>query len=396
MSFWQSLAGTQVIRLASADPTSALRAFQNANVTLLDVTMVDELTWQFVVSRKDGKIVRKLAEKRGDRYLLVKQNGYYWSIVYLYKRPVLVVGMLLMVLFSWWLSGRVLFVRVEGNIQLSDRLIIEEASKCGIYFGASVKDVGSQQIKNNLLSNIPQLQWAGVRIQGCVAVISVQEGAVTQPKEPVYDVSSIVAAKDAVIDSITVLRGNALCKAGQAVKAGQVLISGYTDCGICIQATAASGEILGHTSYALEVIFPVTRQVRQSITNQQRKFSIIIGKKQINLSKYSGISGGSCAKIYEQNFISLPGGFTLPISFLRETWIYYDTLPGIDPDGEVTLKAFAQDYVLQQTNAGKFESALEFVTTTDQICKLDGRYGCLENIGIVRVEENINNYGKDN
>lgn len=227
-------------------------------------------------------------------------------------------------------------------------------------------------------------------------MISVQEGAVTQPKKPVYDVSSIVAAKDAVIDSITVLRGNGLCKAGQAVKAGQVLISGYTDCGICIQATAASGEILGHTSYALEAIFPVTRQVRQSIINQQQKFSIIIGKKQINLSKYSGISGGSCAKIYEQNYISLPGGFALPISFLREAWIYYDTLPGIDPNGEVTLKAFAQDYVLQQTNAGKFESALEFVTTTDQICKLDGRYGCLENIGIVRVEENINNYGKDN
>ena len=153
MSFWRSLAGTQVIRLTSADPASALRAFQNANVTLLDVMKIDELTWQFEVSRKDGKIVRKLAEKRGDSYLLVKQNGYYWSIVYLYKRPVLVIGMLLMVLFSWWLSGRVLFVRVEGNIQLSDRLIIEEATKCGIYFGASVKDVGSQQTKNSLLSN---------------------------------------------------------------------------------------------------------------------------------------------------------------------------------------------------------------------------------------------------
>ena len=396
MSLWHFLAGIQVIRLTSADPTSALQAFQNANITLLDVTMLDELTWQFSVSRKDGRIVRKLANKRGDSCLLVKQSGFSLTVVHLYKRPVLVIGMLFMALFSWWLSGRVLFVRVEGNIQLSDRLIIEEAANCGVYFGAPKKDVGSQQIKNGLLSNIPQLQWAGIRTQGCVAVISVRESAVTQPKEPVYDVSSIVASKDAVIDSITVLRGNGLCKAGQAVKAGQVLISGYTDCGICIQATAASGEILGHTSYALKAIFPVERQVRESITDKHQKFSIILGKKQINLSKYSGISGGSCAKIYEQNYISLPGGFTLPISLLREEWIYYDSLPGIDQNGEVTLKAFAQDYVLQQTNAGKIESALESVTTTDQICNLDGRYGCLENIGVVRVEENINNYGKDN
>ena len=71
MSLWHFLAGIQVIRLTSADPTSALQAFQNANITLLDVTMLDELTWQFSVSRKDGRIVRKLANKRGDSCLLV-------------------------------------------------------------------------------------------------------------------------------------------------------------------------------------------------------------------------------------------------------------------------------------------------------------------------------------
>ena len=161
MSFLRSLSGMQVIRLTCADPTSALRSFQDANITLLDVTMIDELTWQFSVCQKDGRIIKKLAEKRGDSCRIVKQSGFYWTILSLYKRPVLMLGMLLILLFSWWLSGRVLFVKVEGNIQISDRLIIEQAANCGIYFGAAKKDVRSQQIKNSLLSNIPLLQWAG-------------------------------------------------------------------------------------------------------------------------------------------------------------------------------------------------------------------------------------------
>ena len=35
--------------------------------------------------------------------------------------------------------------------------------------------IRSEKVKNSLLQRIPQLQWAGINTDGCVAVISVRE-----------------------------------------------------------------------------------------------------------------------------------------------------------------------------------------------------------------------------
>ena len=65
-------------------------------------------------------------------------------------------------------------------------------------------------------------------------------------------------SRDGFIVSATVTRGNFLCRVGQSVKAGQVLISGYTDCGICIQATRAEGEIYAQTSRDFAAVTPLS------------------------------------------------------------------------------------------------------------------------------------------
>ena len=396
MSIGCLLGGIQILRLTSADTPGLFLTIQKENITIWDVSKIDDLTWEFSVCRRDAKIIQRLANKRGDTCVILLQKGLYFPILHLCKRPVLILGLFCIIMLSWWLSGRILLIQVEGNSKVADRLIIEKVSECGIYFGASRRNVHSQQVKNSLLAKIPQLQWAGIRTVGCVAVISVQERAEDPVEEEKYGVSSIVASRDAVIESITVLRGNGLCKPGHVVKTGQVLISGYTDCGICIQATDAKGEIWAHTKRNVTAIFPISHEVKTTITANRKNLSIIIGKKQINFWKYSGISGRSCDKMYSQKYISLPGGFTLPISILIEEWVFCDASSSSGSNDENLLKDFAQQYVLQQMTAGKIESAQEFITTADDYLRLDGVYGCLENIGIVRVEENINNYGKDN
>ena len=75
--------------------------------------------------------------------------------------------------------------------------------------------------------------------RGCVAVISVRE----RPEEAQVDrpgtVSAVTAAQDGIIERVTVTNGTALCRPGQAVRAGETLISGYTDCGRTIRAGRA-------------------------------------------------------------------------------------------------------------------------------------------------------------
>ena len=275
------------------------------------------------------------------------------------------------------------------------RLIAEQAEQCGIYFGASRKTVRSEQVKNNLLFQMPQLQWAGVNTSGCVAVITVRERKAEDLMEHTGTVCSIVAARDGIISEIMVLRGNGLCKPGHAVKEGQVLISGYTDCGICIQATRAEGEILAHTQHRLSAVFPEERTLRGEIIGTEEKISLIIGKKQINFSKGSGISGSTCAKIYTENYLTLPGGFRLPIGIATETYIQREAETDLLNDGASQLTEFACLYLTQQMQAGSVLGGNCKITEENGFCRLEGTYSCREMIGRFRLEENLPIYEND-
>ena len=396
MDIMRLLAGTKRIRLTSADPEGVLRAIHREGIATADVELLDPVTWQFVVNSIDARKIEALVDRRGEKCECSGTAGFYGMLLQIAKRPILIAGMLLLMILSFWLPSRVLFVQVEGSHTVPMRLIIQEAEQCGIYFGAPRNAIRSEQVKNQLLSRIPQLQWAGVRTIGCVAVITVTEKKANDEDTVDNAVCSIVAARDGVISEITILRGNGLCKPGQAVKAGQVLISGYTDCGICIQAQRAEGEILAQTKRNIQVLFPTQRTERLRIKDSYEKTSLIIGKKVINLSKGSGILGGSCVKIYEQKYIKLPGGFVLPITILRERWVEYDVSTDKDSEQPGDLPDFARAYVLKQTNAGKIEHTQEQLMSKDGYVQLDAVYDCIENIGVIRMEENLLDYGKDN
>ena len=49
---------------------------------------------------------------------------------------------------------------------------------------------------------------------------------------------------------------SALCAPGQAVSKGQVLISGYTDCGLCVLSQRAQGEVMAYTGRSFSALMP--------------------------------------------------------------------------------------------------------------------------------------------
>lgn len=390
MNMWRSLKGMVTVRLLSADLPGAMDAVNRAQIPIEEAIYLDELHLQFSVLRQDLPMVEKIAYKRGDRLEVLNHKGSYYRIRRLLKRPILTMGLLGIFLFSLWMPTRVFFVQVEGNDSIPTRKIIEVASSCGIGFGASRREVRSEKIKNALLAAMPDLQWAGVNTYGCRAVITVRERNQEAEKEEKPTVSSIVALRDALVREVTVLKGNALCKPGQVVKTGEVLVSGYTDCGICIQATEAQGEIFGETVRRLTAIFPTEYMQRTKILTSSKKYSLIIGKKRINFLKGSGISGTTCAKIYEENYLTLPGGFVLPIALCSEQWYDYEVVTTTAGDIEQMLSDFAANYLPGQMLAGKITTENQLFFHDEAYSTLEGIYSCYEMIGITRPEERLN------
>ena len=214
MDIWKSLDGMVEAELTSAEPGAALEAANARGIPLYDVIQVGDLTARFRVRRRDYRALEALSEKRGETLRLRRRMGAYWTLKRLLARPMLMGALAVFLAAAIFLPTRIFFVRVEGNVTMPTRLILDAAGESGIRFGASRRAVRSEKMKNALLSALPQLQWAGVNTSGCVATVSVRER--TEPEVTGQDsaVSSIVASRDGFIVSATVTRGNSLCRVG--------------------------------------------------------------------------------------------------------------------------------------------------------------------------------------
>lgn len=397
MDLWNSLGGLLRLELICADPGGALRAISEAGITVYDAAGVDEdITVTFQIRRRDYKVLCQLAQKKGYEVKLLEESGLYWKFKGLLRRPVLVAGLLGLCLLALYLPSRIFFIRVEGNVSVPTRLILEKCYECGIGFGSSRKEVRSQKMKDALLEAVPELQWAGINTAGCVATVTVRERSEEPVEEMTGTVSSIVALRDGIITECTVTRGSAVCRVGQAVRAGELLVSGYTDCGILIQATRAEAEVFAQTQRDLTAIIPTNWVQTGQNRVTEKKYAIIIGKKRINFYKSSGISGTTCDKMYSESYVTLPGGFELPIVLVTEEWSYADAEEAVLAEEEARriLEDFAGRYLREQMTAGQILESRAVTLPEEGAYRLEGKYACTEMIGQIRDEEIIKPNGK--
>ncbi len=383
------------IQLTSPDLSDRLTALNRMGITLEGIQQKDLLTAGFFLSGKDYPRAKKYLQARGDEIQLLSLTGPTQLISGWLHRPVLVLTFALLLFLTLWLPTRVLFIRVEGNEKIPTQQILECAQESGIRFGQNVRQVRSERVKNALLEKIPQLQWVGVNTQGCVATISVTEGVIpsAQEQQPM-EISSLVASRDAVIMELVATQGNKLCKVGDVVQKGQVLISGFTDCGIKIQAVQAKGEVYGKTIYEKTLIFPTDHQKKGEKISTNQNIFLQIGKKEIKIWKGSGISGTICDKMYARKYLTLPGGFQLPVALTVEITTAYESgagFPELSVAQPIMERAVRADLSLRMIS-GQILSAQESVGEYEGYYRLSGRYVCREMIARIHQEEIGTNY----
>ena len=394
MNLWRSASGMVRLRITSADPALSLSTINGLGIPIFYVQYLTDLTVEITLSRKDFKSCKQVIEGRGDEVQLVERFGLYWKLYSFLHRPVLSIGLLLLAMITAYLPGRILFILVEGNSTLSQQQIMAAAEECGLSFGSCRQEIRSEEIKNALLEKLPELEWAGINTKGCVAVISVREGRSGGSSAEPMGVCSIVASMDGIIENCTARNGDLLCIPGQAVKQGQILISGYTDCGRYLRATAAEGEIYALTRRQIQVKSPQISLQRVAKKNEMRRWSLILGKNRINLWKDSGIWGTTCGRMYEEYYITLPGGYVLPIALAVETLTEWELA-----ESEVSkpdLSGFARTYLRSQMVAGQILSESVESGSEDGVFCLTADYVCREMIGRVQREQIGELYAENN
>jgi hypothetical protein len=168
---------------------------------------------------------------------------------------------------------------------------------------------------------------------------------------------------------------------------GQILVSGYTDCGLTLKAGAASAEVVAITKRSVTAKIPNNKIVRKQIIGTQTDYSIQIGKNVVELTSKTGIPEGRCAKIYEIDSLVLPGGFQLPVKLVREKTVSYSLEKTNDTMPENEIRFLAEKYIRKQMLMGRILSENYFNVATGDCYEMNALYICEEMIGKFRKEE---------
>ncbi len=354
--------------LVSAEPGQALTDCTMHGISLRNPILAAPLTLRFTMTKAHWKKLQTLSEQRGETCTMVREWGLKVSAQRWKSRMPFWVALILISMVALYLPKRVLFLRVEGNRQVSDREVLEAADACGLHFWTKSAQIRSEELKNSLLSLIPELQWAGVNFSGSVATISVTERLDAEPIKDRQQLTNVISARDGIVVEMSILGGQAQCRLGQAVRQGELLVSGCVDHEHRIQYTQADAEIYALTQHGIETVIPEKTAEKHYTGKTEKSYSILLGRKRINLSRNSGISTGSCDKMIERITWPLPGDYTLPCNLLVETKTYYTLEPAPAPESQETLEDAAVRFVKQGMLAG------EILSTNTRSFQVNGAY----------------------
>lgn len=171
--------------------------------------------------------IPEAARKSGMRVKMIKKSGVPFFIKKIDERKGLIAGAVIACFLVMFYTKSVWVIDVDGNSKISDAEIISVLEENGLKKGTLKKDVDYEKYKFLLYQNIPGISWANLQIDGARMVVEITE--VTQaPENAEKKICNIVASHDGIIESQVVSAGESMVKSGEAVKKGDLLVSGVT------------------------------------------------------------------------------------------------------------------------------------------------------------------------
>ena len=267
--------------------------------------------------RTSARAARRLASvcRTEEIPLSEGKRGGLWHLLFRYRRRA---GFFLgaaLALAMLVLSTRFVWrIDVTGNESLGRDEIIDELAACGFGVGSYLPRVATERLENEVLIRSDRIAWIAIRMDGTHATVQVIERK-EAPPTPSNAPANLVAACDGQIEQLLLFRGNCLVSVGQAVRKGELLVSGLYDSSVCpYRYTRAAGEVLARTEHTICVEIPFSYAQKCYADDKVSSISLKILGFSLKFFKNSRNEGGSCDIIKEDHILSLPFVSDLPLS----------------------------------------------------------------------------------
>lgn len=348
------LRGYWIMKIMGASPDWALNELAARRIPFWNLQWTDPMTVQICVFQRDLEEVRRVSQGAMCQAEPVLQIGLKASTHGIF-RPVLLVGIVAALLLITVVPRYLLFFQVTGEETVPKAQIMQALEILDVKVGMCGPDVKPQWIKNHILQMLPQLQWITVTQNGCVAQVVVRERPETPQVIRRKGFANVVAARGGLIVSQSVLAGQPLKQVGDIVTEGELLVSGVVDLERVYSLQYAQAEIFARTWYKETVVTPAEVAEKTYGEESFRCVWLEFGKERIKIFGNSGISTVSCDKMISRKLLTLPGGYTLPVGVLVETYRPYSLRSAVQDKEQVRkdLLEHICERILSQAQAGE-------------------------------------------
>lgn len=233
--------------------------------------------------------------------------------------------------------------RVEcvGNERVSYAEIVDLLAQNGVFVGARIDRLEPSVVETSVLLSSDRLSWISLTFDGTVARVQVIE-AVIPPGKEVLRPANLVAECDGQIEYLELYRGESVVRSGQAVRRGELLVSGISDSPtLGYRFTRAAGRVMARVEEEITVEVPFRSEEKVKTREQVSEITLHFFHFSIKLFKNSGNEEGVCDIINRERVISLPGGKILPVSVTQSVRVGYETVSRTLDEESAVREAFA-------------------------------------------------------
>ncbi len=277
MRIWKLIAGYVMIRVEGLSLERFLNIAAQAGVTVYDTQRVSYTVLRAVLSAHGYRKLKKIVPEKYSVHI-EKKAGAPFGLKRIFARKALLIGLAVLGVLVLAASLFVWDVRVTGIERREAIKLTEELKSLGVNIGTYKGGIDIKQIETRLMVDHDEFAWVNLKFNGVVADIEVVPAI---PAPEMVDDSrpcSIVADKDALIESVTALNGRAAVVKGQTVRQGDVLISGLIwDEGLTRLMVAARGDVVGSVWYQAKASAPTMKETRVPTGRKQIQRVMAIG-----------------------------------------------------------------------------------------------------------------------
>ena len=318
--------GQVTVEVESAFPERVLNLCGAHSIPFWDLTWRSPVCFTITMTRKSWRQLRQKAARLDAKLTVEGREGLPYLALRLRRRTVLLVGLAACICLFFYSTFFIWDFEIEGNKTVSDEEILRSLRKNGVTLGTFAYSFRSDDLRNHVLLDIPELSYIAVNVSGCRANVQVRERV--EPPEDVdkREPGNTVAVRDGLVTDIRPYDGEKLVLPGTTVQEGQLLISGVVD---DVQAGTrflmGRGKVYARTWYRLRCLVPGEKEEKVYTGEEKTVFALCWGTKRLNLYNSSSIERDGCDKITLRTQLTLPGGIALPVTVVKETYRYYET-----------------------------------------------------------------------